>query len=98
MLERRKASRRTVFLDAGVGFRAKFRLRCLIHNVSERGAKLVFLKGTDVPDEFCLRISKGGIQIAYTVSVRWRRGRAIGVEFDHPLDSLLVPKLGLATA
>ena len=83
MPERRKERRLPVFLDAKIGFDGRrFRLTCLLQNISGSGAKLVLLYGADVPSEFSLSICDKKFQSQYWARTRWQRGRAIGVEIE----------------
>ena len=54
--ERRKTPRHPIFVEGTICFAGQFRLRCLVQNFSEGGAKLVFNTATDVPAEFTLNI------------------------------------------
>ena len=79
MLERRREPRQVAFWNGKIGYnQRKFRMSCLVQNVSNSGAKLTVSYGSDVPDDFCLTIPRR--EVAYFVKVRWRKQEAIGVE------------------
>lgn len=52
---------------------------CAVRDLSDQGARLSFLQPAEVPDRF--RIVLTGTDETCTASVRWRRGREVGVEF-----------------
>jgi hypothetical protein len=95
--ERRKEPRFPLFASGRIGFGGrKFRVTCLVQNVSSSGAKLVLRPRTDLPFEFRLRICEKMIEDEmrmrcqrasldlekeYLVQVRWRKRDALGVEF-----------------
>jgi hypothetical protein len=83
MVERRKERRLPIFLDGKVGFNGRrFRVSCLVENISSSGAKLVLRKLANLPGEFSLTvISK--TQVEYWVRPRWRQHNSIGIEIDH---------------
>jgi hypothetical protein len=97
MQERRKEPRFPLFAPGRIGFDGrKFRVTCLVQNVSSSGAKLVLRPRTDLPFEFRLRICEEMIEherrmrfqgapldleVEYLVQVRWRKRDALGVEF-----------------
>jgi hypothetical protein len=86
--ERRKLRRRRMFVDAKIGFASRFRLTCLVHNISDAGAKLVLRVDAEVPPEFLLRYH--GKQVL--ARLRWRSGNVIGVEFASPPLSIVRPR------
>jgi hypothetical protein len=95
--ERRKEPRFPLFASGRIGFGGrKFRVTCLVQNVSSSGAKLVLRARTDLPFEFHLRIcakmvedemrmrcqrASLDLEKEYLVQVRWRKRDALGVEF-----------------
>jgi PilZ domain len=97
--ERRKEPRFPIFASGGIGFGGrKFRVGCLVQNISSSGAKLVLRARTDVPSEFRLKIYEKMIEDQmrmrcqnasldlereYLVQVRWRKRDALGVEFKR---------------
>ena len=83
MLERRKEQRLPIFLDGKIGFSGRrFRVSCMVQNISSSGAKLVLHNAADLPSEFSLTIISK-IQVAYGVRTRWRQHNSIGVEIEH---------------
>lgn len=79
--ERRKAQRQPIFLEGTISFASRTRLKCLVQNLSETGAKLAFKAVTDAPAEFTLNIFLGSKEARYLARRRWRRHRLVGVEF-----------------
>jgi hypothetical protein len=57
MVERRITERLPASLEARIAFGGRYRLRCMVLNISETGAKLVLDKSADVPAQFILSIS-----------------------------------------
>jgi hypothetical protein len=83
MVERRKEPRLPIFLDGKIGFSGRrFRVSCMVQNISSSGAKLVLRNAADLPDEFSLTIISK-IQVEHWVRQRWRQHNSIGVEIDH---------------
>ena len=82
--ERRKTQRRPIFLEGTSSFAGRCRLRCLVQNLSETGAKLAFHTVTDAPAEFTLNIFLGGNEARYLARTRWRKHRLVGAEFVRP--------------
>ena len=82
--ERRKTQRWPIFLEGTIGFAGRYRLKCMVQNLSETGAKLAFHKVTDAPAEFTLNVSLAGEETHYLARRRWRRHRLIGVKFVRP--------------
>ena len=57
---------------------------CLIKNISDAGAMLVFSSPKEVPERLVMNLSEDG-RVARTCRVVWNSGSAIGVEFsDRP--------------
>jgi hypothetical protein len=97
MHERRREPRLPMFASGKIGFGGrKFRVSCLVQNISNAGAKLVLHASTDLPAEFSLRVSEKmsddrmrikwqraslDLEKEFVVQTRWRKGNAIGVEF-----------------
>ena len=79
--ERRKAERQSVFADGTIGFDRGGHLRCVVQNVSEGGAKLVFVNTPTAPAKFNLSISFWDKEPEQWARTRWRSRRAMGVEF-----------------
>jgi hypothetical protein len=81
MNERRQAGRRKSFLRGLVYFDSKQgALSCLVRDLSDDGARIVFSEGVAVPESFDLHIvQRNRTQRAH---VTWRRGCEIGLAFD----------------
>ena len=47
-------------LEGTIGFAGRYRLKCMVQNLSETGAKLAFHTVTDAPAEFTLNVSLAG--------------------------------------
>lgn len=95
MPKRRQSSRERRSLEGRIGYAGRYRVRCLVLNLSKGGAKLG-LKSlhANVPAEFFLRISGKNDGAAYWVRTIWRSGNMLGVAFtEPPVDS--EPLLGL---
>jgi len=86
MLERRKAPRRPVFVGARIWFDRRFRLKCLVHNWSHRGAKLVLERPADLPDTFTLCVPLKARHAGCLATTKWRTRSAIGVELSPLAD------------
>lgn len=82
--ENRTAVRRRVFKGAKLSFNYDSSLMdCVVRDISESGAKLVFESYFDCPREVRLRISDGR---AYECEVRWFLNKTMGVSFLAPID------------
>ena len=79
--ERRKSQRRPIFLEGTISFAGRGRLKCMVQNLSDSGAKLAFHIVTDVPAEFTLDVFLAGREAEYLARPRWRRHRLCGVQF-----------------
>ena len=92
MSEDRRQHHRTVQwassgrIDLADGTTKRF---CLVHDVSNGGARLTSVGHEILPDTFKLRLSPGD-QLR-TVKVIWRTTRSVGVQFLEPLP--LVPSV-----
>jgi hypothetical protein len=84
MLERRKSPRQVRSLEGRIGYAGKYRLRCVILNISSTGAKLALKAPADLPAEFILSISRQDHQREYWARATWRRGKVFGVVFTDP--------------
>jgi hypothetical protein len=81
MQERRREPRRHAFWDAKIGFGGRrFRVSCMVQNISYGGARLALRHAADLPEEFTLTIPRRQKQLEYRVRTRWRIHRSIGVE------------------
>jgi hypothetical protein len=78
---RRQSSRRHHYRAAKIQFRGHALARdCLVINISKGGVRLN-VKGLDVPDEFVLFFSNGGIVQEITCKVAWRFDDEVGAKF-----------------
>jgi hypothetical protein len=82
--ERRKTPRHPIFVEGTLSFAGRYRLKCLVQNLSEGGAKLAFSKATNAPAEFTLSVIVGGEVAQYSARTVWRNWRSVGVEFVRP--------------
>ena len=89
--ERRKTERRPIFLEGTISFAGRCRLKCMVQNLSNSGAKLAFHTVTDTPAEFTLNVFLAGKEVQYLARPRWRRHRLFGVEFvrRHPSNNVV---------
>jgi hypothetical protein len=83
MAERRQSARHSRSVEGRIGYAGKYRLRCLILNLSRDGAKIALKRATDIPAEFFLNISGEDPKTAYWVRTKWRRGKVLGVSFTE---------------
>jgi hypothetical protein len=73
MHERRKAPRRPAFWDAKIGFNGRrFRVNCMVQNISAGGARLALRQAVDLPPEFSLTIACKQERLEYGVRTKWR--------------------------
>ncbi|MCB1540163.1 MAG: PilZ domain-containing protein [Rhodoblastus sp.] len=78
--DRRKEQRRRTYLGAQVVFnRRQSVVDCLIRNLSDGGARLVFAHSAMIPGAFELVIDRGGE--SRQVEIRWRTRLSAGVSF-----------------
>jgi hypothetical protein len=77
--ERRRTHRRPVFVEGTISFAGRYRLKCVVQNISQTGAKLAFHKVTDAPAEFALNVFLAGKETQYLTRRRWPRHRLVGV-------------------
>jgi hypothetical protein len=94
MPERRASPRQARSLEGRIGYAGKYRLRCLILNMSPDGAKLALKSPANLPAEFFLSISRKGDQCHYWARTKWRRGTMLGVAFAA-MPSEMAPSYGL---
>lgn len=86
MRDRRREFRESVLTTAKIGFAdGRFPIRCVLHNISPSGAKLVLPAAVDLPADFLLRFA--GENIEYLAEARWLQGIALGVELKRPIDA-----------
>jgi hypothetical protein len=96
MLNRRKTQRYPAYLGGRIVFDRQFAtIDCLVRNVTEAGARLVFDNTTFVPKTFDLTIPRRNM--TYPVHARWRRFGEMGVEIEpRPAASATVIPIALA--
>ncbi len=89
--ERRKSQRRPIFLEGTISFARRCRLKCMVQNLSNSGAKLAFHTVTDTPAEFTLNVFLASNEAQYLAQPRWRRHCLFGVEFvrRHPSNNVV---------
>lgn len=80
MQERRKAERRTLQEPAVALLSAEVGIRCLIIDISPRGARLKLTSVTALPQIFELQCTKSGRSLR--VYVVWQRDLMVGVSFE----------------
>jgi hypothetical protein len=74
---RRKPFERRAWVDPGEGAAIE---ECVLGNLSETGAKLIFKGQMDLPVNFILWLSSDG-RVARKCRLAWHSGNEIGVEF-----------------
>jgi PilZ domain len=80
MKERRQAARKRSLLQGRVYYNhRRSSVDCLVRDISERGAKLVFGEPVAVPD--VLELYLPGKEELHRVVVQWRKGTEMGVDF-----------------
>ena len=96
MLNRRKVQRDPAYLGGRIVFDRQFAtVDCLVRNVSEDGARLVFNDTSSVPNAFDLTVPRRNM--TYRVHARWRRFGEMGVEIERkPAASATVIPITLA--
>src|SRR5262245_53964409 len=83
MDERRQSARKRSFLQGRVYYNnRRASVDCLVRDISDTGAKLVFGETVVVPD--ALELYLPGREEMHRVFVQWRRGAEIGVDFGLP--------------
>jgi hypothetical protein len=82
MKERRHSARKRSFLQGRVYYNhRRASIDCLVRDISEEGAKLVFGEPVGIPDVIELYLP--GKEELHRVVVQWRKGTEIGVDFGH---------------
>jgi PilZ domain-containing protein len=80
MAERRRAQRQKSFLRGCVYFnKRRGALDCLIRDLSEQGARIIFSENVSVPDQVDLYIPQK--EQTVRARVQWRHGDEIGLAF-----------------
>lgn len=81
-LEKRMSARRNTMIEATIVFDGgRTRMRCIIRNLSDTGAKLEVASVTRIPRTFDLIVDKVRPQACIVV---WRAVKEIGVQFRDP--------------
>lgn len=81
MQDRRREQRWPAYLGGAITYSKSFpAFKCLVRNISARGARLAVTGGT-IPDSFDLVVPYR--QAEYRARTRWRTAQAIGVEFQQ---------------
>ena len=80
MSDRRSRPRLRSYLGARVAFNARSStMDCLVRNISEEGARLVFAAETTLPQEFELTVPHRKLEAR--ARIVWRTGTEMGVTF-----------------
>jgi hypothetical protein len=78
--ERRMSVRKRVLKGATLRFNKGYgALECVVRNLSDNGARLVFGETSGVPGKFSFALNDGDARDAHVV---WRNMREIGIAFD----------------
>lgn len=81
-LEKRLSPRRNTMIEATIVFDGgRTRMRCIIRNLSESGAKLEVASVTKIPRTFDLLVDKVRPQACAVV---WRSMKELGIQFLGP--------------
>jgi hypothetical protein len=82
MNERRNSARKRSFLQGRVYYnQRRSSVDCLVRDISEHGAKLVFSDAVSLPDAVDLYLpAKDEIR---PIRIQWRRGEEMGVDFTE---------------
>jgi PilZ domain len=99
MSERRRATRQKSFLRGCIYFNnRRSALDCLIRDISQTGARLIFSETVSIPDVVDLHIPQKDQMLR--VHVQWRHGEEIGIAFaaaavtpDQPADGDLAQRV-----
>jgi PilZ domain len=79
-IERRSDERLRASMPARLAFGGRYRLRGVVLNISESGAKLALDRSGEVPAEFVLSVCFKRQERHYKAAVQWRRREALGLE------------------
>jgi hypothetical protein len=82
MHDRRKRSRATSSQPAAISWAGMRRVNCVVRNFSSTGARLEGTLPASLPPTFNLVFDDDGSSLP--CRVKWRRERAVGVEFQLP--------------
>lgn len=95
MQERRLHARRKTFFGGRVVFAHRHAtMDCVVKNMGERGAKLVFHAPTILPEEFDVQVVR--LARAFRGRVMWRSGSELGISFAEEDGSAKVVPLDYA--
>jgi hypothetical protein len=83
--DKRKARRHRLRRDAWVILDAGQRCKCVITNISDRGAHISIADSDALPDSFVLLLAENGAT-RRRCRVIWRKPRETGIKFDSWLD------------
>jgi len=83
MAERRRSVRKKSFLRGCIYFnKRRSAIDCLIRDISDQGARIIFSGAVNVPDAVDLYIPQKEQTIR--ARVQWRRGDEVGLAFPQP--------------
>jgi hypothetical protein len=86
MVERRSAARKKSFLQGRIYYNnQKSSVDCLVRDISERGAKVVFSDSVTIPDVVELYLP--GKDEVHRVRLQWRKGDEMGLDFGQTEDA-----------
>jgi hypothetical protein len=91
--ERRSAQRELISEPATAVLHSGERVDCLITDIGDHGARLMFTIAPVLPNTFELQCAKSGR--SWWVCPIWNRGQIVGVRFDNPLPPPWTIKSGL---
>lgn len=93
MAERRRAARKKSFLRGCVYFnKRRGAVDCLIREISDEGARIIFSDAVNVPDLVELYVPQK--EQTLRARVHWRHGDEIGLGFPDLARSAAAPELG----
>lgn len=80
MQDRRRTQRRKTYLGARVVFNHRqSTMDCLIRNMGDKGAKLVFTNAATLPDRFEVQVAR--LEKTLRARIAWRRQDELGITF-----------------
>lgn len=78
--EKRRAKRQPIFVSATIALQANQTQACMVHDISETGARIETARLEAVPDRFTLLLTPQGFP-RRECRVVWRRDGFLGVTF-----------------
>lgn len=81
-------------MQGRIGYAGKYRLRCVILNISPDGAALALKSAAELPAEFILSISGRDTEREYWSRTIWRWGNVLGVSLTEP-PAGSIPRYGI---